>query len=236
MLSWSFILQRIREEMSLPFQHLEKTDEEIIDYCKRNALKKYATYFPQKWRISLNTANLDVQVPNRRSEYYLIDPDDREIFALTNFVPQLGDYVFMGHPYFGAWTFDELPEWHLKAWKANTLTLWSEYNYTTEFISPNQFRVSPSYVGNAVIEYERSHDPELSTIITDHHDIFTDLCYGMFGMMIGRIRKKFAPIQTPFGEIQINAEEIYNDAKEVYDKVTEKLERGSLPSVIFDKG
>ncbi len=40
MLSWSFVLQRLKEEYSLPFQVFEKTDEEIVDYLKRNTLKK----------------------------------------------------------------------------------------------------------------------------------------------------------------------------------------------------
>jgi len=54
MLNWSFILQRIKEELSLPFQTLEKSDEEIIDYCKRNYIKTLNEYFQEKWRLTIN--------------------------------------------------------------------------------------------------------------------------------------------------------------------------------------
>lgn len=236
MLSWSFVLQRIKEEFSLPFQVFEKTDEEIIDYLKRNALKKYSLYFPQKWRLSFDTGNSAIQVPGRVSEYYLVDPDEREIFNITEFVPRLGDYLILGHPHIGAYSFNQVPEFLLRTFESMNTKLWSEYNYTTEFIPPNQFRLSPQYRGLGVIEYERMHDSELSTIDTEKHDLFVDLCYGMIGMMIGRIRKKYSPLQTPFGEIPLNADDIFNDAKEVYDKVIDKLDRGAIPNVIFDRG
>jgi len=237
MLTWSFVLQRIKEEYALPWQHFEKTDEEIIDYGKRNVIKKYSTYFPQKWRITLNSADPAIQVPNRRSEYYLVDPDDREIFGITEFIPTLGDYVLLGHEYFGAYSYESLPGLLLNNWKATNTRIWSDFNWTTEFIPPNHLRVSPRFTGRyATVEYERSHDPDLSTIMTHHHDMFIDLTFGMIGMMIGRIRKKFTPIQTPFGEISVNAEDIFNDAKEVYDRVTETMRNGTMPSVIFDHG
>ena len=44
MLSWSFVVERIKEELSFPFQMLERSDEQIIDYLRRNALKKFEFY------------------------------------------------------------------------------------------------------------------------------------------------------------------------------------------------
>ena len=41
MLNWSFVLERIKDELCVASQPLEKTDEEIVDYLKRNALKKF---------------------------------------------------------------------------------------------------------------------------------------------------------------------------------------------------
>ena len=236
MLSWSFVVERVKEELALPFQELEYNDEQIKDYLQRNALKKFTTFFPQKWRLTLNAADPDIKVPGRTSEFYLIDPDDREIYNVVEFIPTLGDNIINGHPYFGAWSFSELPEWSLQVFQANNLATFSNFNYTTEFIYPNQVRISPTFAGTCVLEYERSHDPELSTIPTDLHDLFTDLCYGMFGMMVGRIRKKYQNVQTPFGEIAINGDDIYNDCKEVYDRTLEKFTVGSMPNVIFSHG
>jgi hypothetical protein len=237
MLTWSFVLQRIKEEYALPFEHFEKTDEEIIDYGKRNVVKKYSTYFPQKWRLTIDTSDPDICVAGRTSEFYLVDPDDREIFGITQFIPTMSGEIVLGHEYMGAYSYEALPGKLLNNWKANNTKIWSDFNYTTEFMPPNQLRISPNYGGKiATIEYERSHDPELSTIMTHHHDMFIDLMFGMVGKMIGRIRKKYNPMQTPFGEIQLNGDDIYSEANEVYEKVMETMRNGSLPSVIFDHG
>jgi len=237
MLSWSSVLQRIKEEYGLSWHHFEKSDEEIIDYCKRNVIKKYSTYFPQKWRMTLDTSNTEIQVPNRRSEFYLVDPDDREIFGVTEFITGMGDSLLLGHRPMGAFSYEQLPANLLANWKAGNAKIWSNFNYITEFIPPNQLRITPDYRGQtATIEYERSHDPELSTIMTHHHDMFTELCYSMIGMMVGRIRKKYTPIQTPFGEVQINGDDVFNDAKDTYEKITERMINASMPSVIFDHG
>jgi len=236
MLNWGFVLQRLKEEISLPFQHIEKTDDEIIDYCKRNVLKKYDYYFPQKWRLTLDTSDTDLQVPNRASEFYIIDPDGRDIYNISEFIPTFGPSAITGHPIFGPMSFEGLESNALELYKANNLKVMSRYNYNTEFIYPNQLRISPKFSGRATIEYERGNDPELSTIRPDMHDIFIDLCLGMFQMMIGKIRKKFSNIATPFGEIQINGDDIYSDGKEIYDRTIEALKTNNLPNIVFDHG
>jgi hypothetical protein len=236
MLNWSFVLERIKEELSFPFHYIEKTDEEIIDYCKRNALKKYDTFFPQKWRITIDSEDTTIKVPDRTTEYYIIDPDSRDIFNVVDFIPDIGPLLMTGHPWIGVFTYGELESFTLRAHMANTTKLYSNWNYNTEFIYPNILRVTPKWSGRAVIEYERANDQELSTIPNDRHDIFVDLCVSMVFMMIGRIRKKFTPLQTPFGEIQIAGEDIANEGKELYEKTIEVLKTGSMPNVIFDHG
>ncbi len=237
MLSWSFVTQRIKEELSLPFQELEYSDEKIKDYLQRNALVKYSRFFPQTWRYTFNTEDENIHVLGRDSEFYLVEPDDREIFNIKAFYPSGGTNLMLGHSIMGAWSYGgDLKEVLLANYQANNLRPFSQFNHTFEFITPNQFRITPKYSGVGVLEYERSHDPELSTIKTDHHDIFIDLCFGMIGMNIGRLRKRYQNIQTPFGEIPINGDDIFNDAKEVYDRTIEKLEAGSLLNVIFDYG
>jgi hypothetical protein len=236
MLSWSDVVQRIKEELSLPFQMLEKNDEQIIDYCKRNALRKFTFYFPQKWRLTLNCADTAIQVPGRYSEFFLIDPDEREIKTITNFWPTIGEHLFNNHPFLGPWTNNELEQWHLNVYNSNLLAPFSNYNYMCEFIPPNQFRITPRYRGKCTVEYERTHDPELSTINPELQDDFIDLCQGMFFMMIGRLRQKYTTTQTPFGEIPLNGDLIYNDGKEMYDKVIEKFDRMTVPNVVFQSG
>ena len=236
MLSWSFVVERIKEEMSLPFQMLEKSDEQIIDYLKRNALKKFTFYFPQKWRLTLNTSDPAIQVPGRHGEYFLIDPDERQIKTIVDFYPTLGDHLFNNHPFLGPWTTGEVSEWHLGVYNSNLLAPYSNYKHMCEFIPPNMFRITPKHNGKCVVEYERSHDPELSTINPELEDHFVDLCIGMFMMMIGRLRQKYNTTQTPFGEIPLNGDLIYNDGKETYDRTIEKFDRLTVPNVVFHSG
>ncbi len=236
MLSWNFIVERIKIEMSHPFQMLEKTDDEIIDYLKLFALRKFEQYFPQKWRVSLNCSDPSIKVPGRQSEYYIIDPDERQIKNIVAFIPAVGPMIMNNHPWFGPWTTSGVEEWHLSTYNSNLLKPFSNFNYNHEFIPPNMIRISPIYSGRATIEYERSHDPELSTIHPELEDVFTDLSLSMFMMMIGRIRQKYTTTNTPFGDIPLNGDLVFNDGKELYDRTIDLLKMGSLPNVSFDYG
>jgi len=236
MLSWSFIVERLKGEMSHPFQLLEKNDTQIIDYLRRNALRKFEQYFPQKWRITLNCASAEIMVPHRSSEFYMIDPDEREIKTVVAFYPTLGPYLFNNHPFFGPWSNGELPEWHLQTFNSGLLQPFSNFAYTTEFIPPNMIRISPKFAGVCTIEYERSHDPELSSINPELEDVFIELCLGMFMMQTGRIRKKYNTTSTPFGDIPLNGDDIFNEGKEIFDRTIELMKMGSLPNVSFDHG
>lgn len=236
MLDWNFVLERIKEELSFPFQVLEKSDEDIIDYCKRNSLKKFTKYIPDTNRITVNFSDEDIKVPGRQSEIYIIDPDDRDVLNIKRFYPTLGTQLLNNHPYWGAYSFGELEEWALQQHNAGVLNTFSNYNYTFEFMPPNMMRVSPKFTGSATIEYERDHDPELSTIYPDLHDDFVDLCMGMVFMMIGRIRQKFNSYNTPVGQIEVNGDIVYNEGKEIYDRIIEKFERRALLNVTFDHG
>lgn len=228
MLNWSFVINRIKDELSLPNQPLEKTDDEIIDYLKRNALKKFEKYFPDKNIITLNTYDESVQVPNKQSTFYLYDPDDREILNVIQMDTSAGDLMVLGHNIWGAWSFDQVPEVALQNMKARNTKQFSMFNYTTEFLPPNMIRILPKFDGSCAIEYERSHDPELSTIEPSLHDYFVDLCLGMVEMWIGKIRQKFSSYNTTFGEIQVNGDIIFNDGKDLYEKTIDKLESGSI--------
>lgn len=236
MLTWDFVLKRIKDELALPFQELEKTDEEIIEYCQDNALRKFSWYFPETKRLPIDTRDVNIQVEGISNEYYIIDDDDRDIYGVTEFIPEDGENFFLGAPILPPFGFNEVPNWALKDFEFGNTKPFSWYSYTHEFHPPNRFRITPSYLGNAVVEYERLHAPDLSSISAEFHDLFVDLCYGMFAMMIGRIRKKYNPIATPFGEIQINADEIYTDGQEVYNRTIEKLDGGARPNIVMDVG
>lgn len=236
MLNWSFITDRIKDELSAPNQPLEMTDDDIVDYLKRNALKKFEKYFPDRNIITLDTNDSRVKVPNQQSTYFLFDPDDRQILNIKDMITNSGDLMILGHNMWGAWSYDQVPSVMLQNAQARNTKMHSMFNYTTEFLPPNKLRILPLFNGTCAIEYERSHDPELSTIEPSLEDYFVDLCLGMVQMKIGRIRQKYTSYSTPFGEIQVNGDSLYNEGKELFDKTIDKLESGSQMNVIFDVG
>ena len=236
MITWDFVLQRIKDELSLPFQVLEKTDDEIIDYLRRNALKKFSKFFPSKERLVVDPTDEATQVPNRIGEYLLVDPEGRQIYNVLAFIPTMSHNLILGHPYIGVFNYDSITDYQLAVEKANTLEFFSPYHYTIEFAAPNRLRVTPRLSQRFTIEYERELHPELEDIRPELEDYFVELCLGMFLMNIGRIRRRYSNIQTPFGEIQLNAEDFYSEGKEIVDRLEEKFDRGTLTTVIFDRG
>jgi len=236
MISWSFVLERIEEELGLPFQVLERSQTEIVNYLKRNAIKKFSRFFPATFRLSLDTTDPNLQVPNRQMEYYLVDPDERTILSVKNMYTGFGEKLVLGHPWVGTFNYNQIPNYLLDVHTSMTTQLWSPYNYTTEFIPPNTLRINPSYHGNAVVEYERELSPELTDLNPELEDPFTELCLAMFMMQIGRIRRRYSNISTPFGEIQLNAEEIYSEGQSRYDQLMDRFEQTCLTNVIFDTG
>lgn len=228
MLNWSFIINRIHDELSLPNQPFEMTDVEVVDYLKRNALLKFEKYFPDKNIITLDTNDENVQVPNKTSTYFLYDPDGRTILNVKQMDTTMGDLMILGHNVYGAWSYNDIPNIALANNQARNTKPYSMFNYTTEFLPPNMIRILPKFNGTCAIEYERSHDPELSTIEPSLVDYFTDLCLAMVEMKIGKIRQRYSSYNTPFGEIQVGGDFIFNEGKDLFDKTIQKLEDGSI--------
>lgn len=239
MLNWSYILDKVKTELGYPFQPVERTDDELIDYCKKYCLKKFEFYFPDKNRITLNPYDQDVRVPNQLSTYYIFDPQQREIKNIRAIYTPMGDLLMLGHNPFGAWSYDQVPEVALQNMQARNARIYSPWNYTFEFIPPNIMKITPNYdgQGNLAVEYEREHDKNLSTIPPDLCTTFTDLCQGMVEMWIGKNRMRYSQYNTPFGEIQVNGSELYNEGKELYDKTVEKMENSIYcMNTVFDVG
>ncbi len=236
MLNWNRVIQRITEELALPNHMLEKTDMELIDYLKRNALPKLENYCPHEKYYKLTTTDEISKVEGNPSTFYIYDEDDREIYSILEFIhSRSGDYL-LGRSYMGPLSWESVQSHELANFNADNAILFSDYNYNFEFIHPNMIRISPQWTGSAIIKYEAAHDPELSTVPAPYQELFIELCMGMVFKNIGRIRSRYSNIQTAFGEISLNADQLITEGQEIYDKTIEKLETTELTNVIFDRG
>ena len=237
MLSWSDVVMKVKDNLGFPFQPIERTDDEIVDYLKRNVLRKWDYYFPSINRISLNTYDENVRVPNRKSCYYLFDPDGREIKNIKAMYNDMGSLMLFGHDVYGSFNYDQTPQIALQNQQARNNLIYSPYNYTVRFYPPNICEIMPHFEGTCTIEYERASDPELGDIYPDLEDTFMELCVGMVMMWIGQNRMRFSQYDTQFGQLSINGDSLYNNGKEIYDKVIDKLQTSYMcMNTIFDVG
>lgn len=235
MLTWNEVIETVEEELALPHQYFERSQDDLIDYCRRNALRKFSQYIPDKNTMGLDTTDSSVQT-DKKSEFYLFEPDDREIFGITEFIPNLGSLMLFGHNPLGAYSYDELPSHMMQNEKAIATNVHSDFNYMTEFKYPNILRITPEYNGVATIEYERMHSDDLDTIPVSYHDLFVQLCVGMVMTNISRLRNRYQNLQSPFSEIELNVDDLKSDGKDKVRDVEEKLEKVSLTSILVDYG
>ena len=236
MLTWNVILTRIRDELCLPNHLLEKTNEEIVAYLKESALRRICDFVPDVNTISMDTTDTNVWVPNKANEFYVVDPDDREIFGILEMYTDYSTDILFGKRFIASWTFEEVPGFELSNMRSAGTKMFSDFYYMFEFKHPNIICIRPKYSGSCTVEYERTHDPELSTIQKLYESMFIDLCLGMFMKNIGRLRTRYSNIQTAFGEIQLNGEDIKNEGNEIYQAAIEALNRTVLTNVVMDRG
>ncbi len=239
MLNHARVLGYIKDHLAFPNTHLELDDDEIIKRFVTYSLREFSEYIPHVNKLPLCLTNCDYKVPNIQNEFYLKDPDNVEILNVIEVYFDGSDDLLMGAPIFGPMSHFEIRDWALATEMAGQLKMFSSWDKTFEFRSPNILRISPVPTtgnGYCVVEYERMQPQDLSGIPNEHQIIFCKLALADIMIQIGRVRKKYGGnIRTPFGEIPLDSD-ILEEGKELKDKVIEKMERLYTPNIVVDFG
>ena len=235
MLDQSQLLDYIKRNLGFPFMQLEWTDEDILEYTTKFSLKEWSYWVPDTAKMALNTQLTANQVPGRGNEYYLNEPEGREILNIIDIYFDSGNLYALGHPPFGIFTEGELPDFALRVNSAMTTKMFSSWDYTFEFHHPNIVRISPLFPSEArivTVEYERQQCEDLSEIPNDLYVLYEEFALADVMMAIGRIRKRYGggSLRTPFGEIPLESD-IFEEGKELKREVKEKLERLFVPNI-----
>jgi|WetSurSiteA1Bulk_404760.scaffolds.fasta_scaffold00070_34 hypothetical protein len=234
MLNDSRVLGYVKHNLGFPFMHLELEDEQILEYIKLYSLREFSYYVPDVKTMSLNVQLEANKVPGKGNEFYLNEPDGREIINVSNIYFDQSDLYALGHPPFGAFTMGELPEWALAVNNAMTTKMFSSYDKTFEFKHPNIVRISPMnfQMKFVTVEYERIQSEDFSEVPNDIQVLFEELALADIMIVLGRIRKKYAGgnLKTPFGEIPLESD-IFEEGQTKKREVVEKLERLFIPNV-----
>ena len=240
MLNDSKVLNYIKRNLGFPFMHLEWSDEEILEYIKEDTIREWSYYIPDVKKMALNPQLESNRVPGRTNEFYLSEPDGREILNVVDIYFDQGNLYALGHPPFGVFSEFELRDWALRVSQAMTTKMFSSWDYTFEFQHPNIVRISPYPVQDmraVTVEYERMSQDDFSEIPNDLHKYFLDLSLADVMIALGRIRKRYGGgnLRTPFGEVPLESD-IFDEGKTLKSEVIEKLERLFIPNVSIDHG
>ena len=235
MLDQSTLVDYIKRNLGFPFMNLEWSDEDIIEYTTKFSLKEWSYWVPDTAKMSLNTQLTANQVPGRGNEYYMNEPEGREILNIIDIYFDSGNLYALGHPPFGIFTEGELPDFALRVNSAMTTKMFSSWDYTFEFHHPNIVRISPLFPSEArivTVEYERQQCEDLSEIPNDLYVLYEEFALADVMMALGRIRKRYGggSLRTPFGEVPLESD-IYEEGKELKREVKEKLERLFVPNI-----
>jgi len=235
MLDQSQLLDYIKRNLGFPFMNLEWTDEDILEYTTKFSLKEWSYWVPDTAKMALNTQLTANQVPGRGNEYYINEPEGREILNIIDIYFDQGNLYALGHPPFGIFTEGELPDFALRVNSAMTTKMFSSWDYTFEFHHPNIVRISPLFPSEArvvTVEYERQQCEDLSEIPNDLYVLYEEFALADVMMALGRIRKRYGDgnLKTPFGDVPLESG-IFEEGKELKREVKEKLERLFVPNI-----
>ena len=234
MLNDSRVLNYVKHNLGFPFMHLELEDAQILEYIKLYSIREFSYYVPDVKTMPLNVSLAANKVPGKGNEFYLNEPDGREIINIANIYFDQSDLYALGHPPFGAFTMGEVAEWGLAVNNAMTTKMFSSYDKTFEFKHPNIVRISPInfQMHFITVEYERIQSEDFSEIPNDIQVLFEEFALADIMIVLGRIRKKYGGgnLKTPFGEIPLESD-IFEEGNSKKEKVIEKLERLFIPNV-----
>ncbi len=108
MLNDSRVLNYVKRNLGFPFMHLEWKDEEILEYAKEETIREWSYYVPDVKKIGLNLQAEANKVPGRVNEWYINEPEGREILNVVDVYFDQGELFALGHPPFGVFNHFEL--------------------------------------------------------------------------------------------------------------------------------
>ena len=240
MLNDAKVLKYVKRNLGFPFMHLEWSDEEILEYIKDETIREWSYYIPNVQKVPLNLQLEANKVPGRMNEWYIYEPEGREILNVIELYFDQGELYALGHPPFGVFNYHELRDWSLRVHESISTKMFSSWDHTFEFQHPNVLRISPypfNELKQLTVEYERMSSEDFSEIPNDLHKYFLDLALADVMIALGRIRKRYGGgnLRTPFGEVPLESD-IFDEGKQIKSEVLEKLERLYIPNIRIDHG
>lgn len=218
-------VQFIKRRLGYPTVSLELSDSDIEDIIKHESLQLFEQYVPSTGIISIPKGSKKYRV--KKNLYWVIDPQDREVFWVQSVEPEMSELLANGYPYTTPIaSYYNLPDTLERINQAHITMQWGRTLrwYQQEGINQVWIFSDEGISGRYLISYTRSHAPDLSSISREYAIDFTNICLAYTMMMIGQIRSKYSTLGTPIGDIAIN-NELYGQGQEILNNTIEKLSK-----------
>lgn len=236
MLNMTRVLKYVKLNLGGSLLKIELTDEDIRDYIKEFTIRTFSKYVPDEARVSINPTNPYTRDSLVTNKFYIEDLDGLEILNVQDIVTSLSADVVLGHPYLGVMSYSELPAFTLAAVTSRDAKLFSPWDITFKYYSPNTVEIFPAPDSLFIVEYERVQPPDLHKIPVDLSEEFLKLALADIKIVVGQIRSKYGGnLPTPFGTIPLVGD-VLGEGRDERREVLEKLEARAQPNVTLEIG
>jgi len=235
MLTPQQVLDYVKDKLGLPLNPVEYTDEQILKYIRQTSLRFFSSKLPDEHKHTFDLAECQTEIDN---EFNIVDPDGLPIISIQNVYFDQGGLIIAGMPIMGliGGQMSDAENYTYQTETGGTVNKYGLMNYYYEWRPPNILRIMPRpKLKPTLIEYERFHKPDFSTIQPQYEAMFLDLAYADVALWISRTRSIFRNFSTPFGDIELNPDDLKTEAQEIRNSIVEQLENVNM-SIIVDSG
>jgi hypothetical protein len=221
--NWNNIISYIKYNLGMPFNLLELSDNDIIDYLKNQVLPEFSQHIPNKLFIKITPADQTVNdgrnITYHQYEYKLNIPDDVYVIGVEN--------VFWNQ----AAPFTE-NSWNTIFIDPTDVVLANAYTTLREsmqvvpefnFFPPRTITLS-LMMGNGLVAEVNTIHTALDTIQPDlYNSTFKKMCLSAILKYLYSIRSKFNNLSTPFGQIQLNTQDLQTRFQQIDQEVADSF-------------
>jgi hypothetical protein len=223
--NWNNIVSYIKVNLGVPYNLLELSDDDIINYLKEHSLPKFSQYIPCPIWITLSSNDIvsneitkslyTYQLPDIMDDYDIVGIQDVFYNTASGIMNSDLQTAFMN--------------------PLDTVLSNSFYNlnedlqpvHAFQFIPPKTItfakQIMPAYDHGVVVEINTVHKT-LDTIPADvYQKIFKDNCLLDVINWVINIRSKFVNISTPFNTLNLNIDRLQTVASNLETKIQDYI-------------
>jgi len=218
--NWNNIINHIKYNLGVPYNLLELSDDDIINYLKDQILPEFSQHVPNKLYIKITPTDKPLKsITLHQYEYLLNIPDDVYVLGVENI------YWNQSAPFTeNSWSSMFIDPVDIIL--SNGYTALRESLQTTAaftFIPPRTITLT-LLMGNGLIAEVNTVHTSLDTIAPDlYNSTFKKMCLSGILKYLYNIRAKFNSISTPVADIQLNIQDLQSRYQQLDQEIADNF-------------